>query len=66
MKKPCPLCGKQAPVKTNKKSRPFLRCDNCGVLMFINKRKGIKLINDGVIQKINVSENNSLVDFIEG
>ena len=55
MKKPCPLCGKQAPVKTNKKSRPFLRCDNCGVLMFINKRKGINLINDGVIQKINVS-----------
>lgn len=44
MKFPCPLCKKSEAVLTNKKSKPYFRCEDCGVLMFINKHSGIKKI----------------------
>jgi uncharacterized Zn finger protein len=65
MQKPCPLCRTQTEIKMNKKSRPFLRCDNCGVLMFINKEKGIQLIKKGAVHRISTRKKDSLADFIE-
>jgi uncharacterized Zn finger protein len=44
MKFPCPLCKKLETVLMNKKSKPYFRCEDCGVLMFINKQPGIKKI----------------------
>jgi hypothetical protein len=46
MKFPCPLCKNPKTVKINRKSRPYLRCDDCGVLMFVNRSAGIKRIQD--------------------
>ena len=57
MKRSCPLCGKETVIKINKKSRPFLRCDDCGVLMFINKQRGIDIINDGLVKKVSLKRN---------
>jgi len=42
----CPLCRKTKEVMINRKSKPYFRCDDCGVLMFINKPKGIRLIRN--------------------
>lgn len=47
MKFPCPLCGKMRTVKINRRSKPYLRCDDCGVLMFVNRQSGIKRIGTG-------------------
>lgn len=41
---PCPLCKNPKEVKINQKSRPYLRCDECGVLMFVNRASGISII----------------------
>ncbi len=38
---PCPLCGRPLPVRINKRDKPYLRCQECGVLMFVNNRAGI-------------------------
>jgi len=32
----CPCCGSSAWVKINRKDKPFLRCDYCGILIFAN------------------------------
>ena len=47
MKFPCPLCSEIKAVKINRRSKPFLRCDRCGVLMFVNRKAGIELIGKG-------------------
>lgn len=36
----CPLCDEFIKVRENKKGKPYLRCDDCGILMFINGEKG--------------------------
>ena len=45
MKFPCPLCSEIKVVRINRRSKPFLRCDRCGVLMFVNREAGINLIS---------------------
>jgi len=65
MKKPCPLCGEQIEIKINKKNRPFLRCDSCGVLMFINKRRGMELLDKGIFYDSKIKKNDSIAAFIE-
>ena len=44
MKFPCPLCKSPKDVMTNRKSKPYFRCDDCGVLMFVNRPAGIRII----------------------
>jgi predicted RNA-binding Zn-ribbon protein involved in translation (DUF1610 family) len=39
---PCPLCREQRPLRINRKNKPYFRCEDCGVLMFINDPKGIR------------------------
>ena len=38
---PCPLCQNPQPIRVNRKEKPYFRCDDCGVLMFVNAPKGI-------------------------
>jgi len=45
---PCPLCGRPLPVRINKRNKPYLRCDDCGVLLFVNKPTGIKTIMEDI------------------
>ena len=47
MKFPCPLCSSLKEVRINRKSKPYLRCDDCGVLMFVNRPTGIRIIQAG-------------------
>ncbi len=47
MNYPCPLCKRLKTIQINRKHRPYLRCDNCGVLMFINKSEGISILKEG-------------------
>ena len=47
MKYPCPLCAEIKTVRINRRSKPYLRCDRCGVLMFVNRQRGISVITRG-------------------
>ena len=47
MKFPCPLCSEIKAVRINRRSKPFLRCDRCGVLMFVNRKAGIEIMDKG-------------------
>lgn len=47
MKFPCPLCSEVRTIRINRRSKPFLRCDRCGVLMFVNREAGINLLSGG-------------------
>ena len=42
----CPLCQVECPVVLTKTARLMLRCDPCGVLMFVNKEAGIEKLKD--------------------
>lgn len=44
---PCPLCGRIKEVRINRRSKPFLRCDDCGLLLFVNRRSGIDIMTRG-------------------
>ena len=45
MVRQCPLCKRPVEVKINRKKKPYLRCDCCGVLMFVNKPEGARILN---------------------
>jgi len=32
----CPCCGSPVGVRINRRDKPFLRCDYCGILIFAN------------------------------
>ncbi len=37
---PCPVCDEARPVRVNRRGKVWLRCDECGVLLFINTVAG--------------------------
>jgi uncharacterized Zn finger protein len=45
MKFPCPLCKRKHNILINKKRKPYFRCDQCGLLMFINQSVGVDRLN---------------------
>ena len=45
---PCPICKTELPVKKAKSGKHFLRCDDCGVLMFINDEASLALMEAGI------------------
>ena len=66
MKFPCPLCSEMKIVRVNRRSKPFLRCDRCGVLMFVNRKAGINLISRGeTIDTRVVGKDKSLASFFD-
>jgi len=38
----CPLCNDKVLVQESRRKKPFIRCDRCGLLLFVNKPFGIK------------------------
>ena len=38
---PCPICKKMCLIELTKKNKPYLKCTDCGVQLFIRKNKGI-------------------------
>lgn len=38
---PCPGCGEQTPVKKGKSGKPYIRCDDCGIDVFVRGAKGV-------------------------
>ena len=66
MKFPCPLCSEVKPIRINKRSKPFLRCDRCGVLMFVNREAGINSISKGeTIDTRIVGKDKTLASFFD-
>ena len=66
MKFPCPLCSEVRTVRINRRSKPFLRCDRCGVLMLVNREAGINLISGGkAIDTRVVGEDRTLGSFFD-
>ena len=66
MKFPCPLCSEVRTVRINRRSKPFLRCDRCGVLMFVNREAGINSISRGRgIDTRGVRKDKSLASFFD-
>lgn len=41
---PCPTpgCPNELPVKTGRTGKPYVRCDDCGVDVFVRGSKGVK------------------------
>jgi len=39
---PCPGCGASTPVKTGKSGKPYIRCDDCGIDVFVRGAKGVR------------------------
>jgi hypothetical protein len=39
---PCPVCSGLRPVRQTKTAKPYLRCDPCGVQLFVRGDEGIK------------------------
>jgi len=37
----CPLCSRRCQVRTTKKAKPYLICDDCGLQMFVRYGAGI-------------------------
>lgn len=64
----CPLCKKPAEVRINRKNKPYLRCDLCGVLMFVNKPEGARMLNQASrpVQCRVVKKTGSAADFLFG
>lgn len=63
MKFSCPLCGIQKTVRINRRSKPYLRCDDCGVLMFVNRPSGMKLMADQKTPKVHKAVEESASSF---
>ena len=45
---PCPTCSRKIIVKYDKKGKPYIVCDDCGVQVFIRKREGIALMKSKI------------------
>ena len=39
---PCPVCGEGLDVRTNKRSKPYVICNRCGVQLFVRLEAGIR------------------------
>lgn len=37
----CPLCENELPIRIDKRKKPYVICDDCGLQMFIRYPKGI-------------------------
>lgn len=48
MKFPCPVCKETKEIRINRRGKPFLRCDQCGVLLFVNRKRGIETMTNGM------------------
>jgi DNA-directed RNA polymerase subunit RPC12/RpoP len=45
---PCPGCGALTPVKIGKSKKPYIRCDDCGIDVFVRGAKGVrKFLGEG-------------------
>lgn len=61
----CPLCGEMQIVRINRRSKPYLRCDHCGVLMFVNRQPGIRTIKQGTPARAGKYSNETAASFFD-
>lgn len=47
----CPICLDKVEVRESRKKKPFIRCDRCGLLMFVNKPFAIKKLREAASKK---------------
>lgn len=45
---PCPVCGQSRAVRQTKANKPYVRCDPCGVQLFVRGEEGIRRFADAV------------------
>ena len=45
---PCPVCGESRPVRETKANKPYIRCDPCGVQLFVRGDEGISRFREAV------------------
>ncbi|HKF52287.1 MAG TPA: hypothetical protein VKB26_08235 [Candidatus Acidoferrales bacterium] len=43
---PCPVCGEGLDVRTNKRNKPYVVCNRCGVQLFIRVEAGIRRFHE--------------------
>jgi len=41
---PCPVCGESRDLRTDKKGKPYIGCEPCGVQVFVRNQLGISLL----------------------
>ena len=51
---PCPVCNTMRPVEIDKNSKPYIKCNDCGVQLFVRGKAGIikldKLIGESELK----------------
>ena len=62
---PCPLCGQMQIVRINRRSKPYLRCDHCGLLMFVNRQPGIRAIKQGTAHRADECSNETAASYFD-
>lgn len=45
---PCPVCSEPLPVRETKANKPYVRCDPCGVQLFVRGDDGIRRFREAV------------------
>ncbi len=53
----CPLCGDFLEIRTSKKKKPYIQCENCGYQWFFRYEKGIRRLEELSETKISFLEN---------
>jgi hypothetical protein len=50
-KLPCALCERELDIRVDKKSKPYVVCDSCGMQMFVRNQSGWELLKKKVSPK---------------
>ena len=43
---PCHLCGSKLEQRIDKNKKPYFVCDDCGIQLFIRRKRGMDLLED--------------------
>ena len=60
----CPICGKIQLIEFSIKGKPYLKCNDCGVKLFVLGKEGIKSLNSLIGKKLYETETISVLNTI--
>jgi len=47
----CPVCKRECVVRTDKYDRPYIKCGNCGTVVFFRSEKGINFVREKGVER---------------
>ncbi len=62
---PCPVCQEIREVEYTKKSKPYLKCNNCFVQLFVRGKEGIKKFKHLILNYKYKVKSQKLIELID-